>query len=576
MRRITALIIAVALFSTASGRTTAAATLPPLYVLRVYVPTAQDVTRLTSGGWDVLEARGMIGGVPYLLVMGGDATAARLREQGFRVEIDHAEPMTGPLAPSTYDGGYRTVAEHYQHLDTVATLHPDLALTVTYGVSWLKAQGSGGYDLRAICITKRQPGDCAPAPGGKPRFFMMAAIHARELTAAELAWRWIDLLVNGYGVDADITALLNNSEMWVVPLANPDGRAIVERGGSAPYMQRKNANNTLGACSTPGAYDYSYNQPGVDLNRNASFQWGVSGASTYPCDQTYQGAGAASEPEEQALETLMTGLFGRQRIPTDTNGLAAVPITATGVMLTLHSYSDQVLLPWGYTSDHAPNDASLRALAFHMSFYNHYMTGQPGEVLYAASGTSDDWAYGVLGVPGFTFEVGPLSGICADFAPPYSCQDDTFWPLNRAAFLYAAKVARQPYALALGPTVSVPQSALVAPLGASAVFTALVAADTLGANGIGRPTPAGIGAAQYSIDAPPWLTTTTPYSMSAAGGSFGLPEVTVSGTITAGLPAGLHLLYVRGRDINGNWGPFTARWLLVPRTELRLIAVMRN
>ncbi|MCL5274702.1 MAG: hypothetical protein M1434_08150 [Chloroflexi bacterium] len=554
----------------------ATVTPPPLYELRVFTPTAQDVARLTGGGWDVLEARGRSGGVDYLLVMGDDSTAARLREQGFRVEIDHVVNTSTARAPFSYDGGYRTVAEHYQHMDDTVTLHPDLAVTVTYGVSWLKAQGNGGYDLRAICITKLQPGDCALNPGGKPRFFLMAAIHARELTTAELAWRWIDLLVNGYNVDPDITALLDSNEMWVVPVANPDGRAIVEQGGDAPYMQRKNTNNTLGSCSTPGSQDYWYNQPGVDLNRNANFQWGVSGASPFPCDQTYEGASAASEPEEQSLEALMTNLFGHQRVATDTNGLAAAPITATGVMLTLHSYSDLVLLPWGYTNTRTLNDASLRSLAFHMSYFNGYQTGQAPEVLYAASGASDDWAYGVLGLPGFTFEVGPLSGACSDFAPPYTCQDGTFWPLNQPAFLYAAKVARQPYALALGPTVSVPESTLVTPLSAGTVFTALAATDTLGNSGYGRPTPSTISAAEYSIDAPPWLTTSNPVSMSAVGGSFGAPEVTVSGTITAGLVPGRHLLYVHAQDANGDWGPITARWLLVPRYQLRLIAVYKN
>ena len=56
----------------------------------------------------------------------------------------------------------------------------------------------------AICITKRRPNtnDCALTPDtDKPRFVLMAAIHARELTTSELAWRWMDELVNDYDVD---------------------------------------------------------------------------------------------------------------------------------------------------------------------------------------------------------------------------------------------------------------------------------------------------------------------------------------------------------------------------------------
>jgi len=74
-------------------------------------------------------------------------------------------------------------------------------LTVTYGLSWKKQNASGGFDLRAICITKMRPGDCSLNPNtDKPRYFLMAAIHARELTTAELAWRWVDLLISGYNV----------------------------------------------------------------------------------------------------------------------------------------------------------------------------------------------------------------------------------------------------------------------------------------------------------------------------------------------------------------------------------------
>ena len=55
----------------------------PLYVLRVSVDSEADVTRLTSGGWDVLEARG----ADYLFVLGDDAAARDLRAAGFTVTV---------------------------------------------------------------------------------------------------------------------------------------------------------------------------------------------------------------------------------------------------------------------------------------------------------------------------------------------------------------------------------------------------------------------------------------------------------------------------------------------------------
>ncbi len=208
----------------------------------------------------------------------------------------------------TYFGGYRTVAEHYAHLDSVATTYPNLTTVYDYGDSWRKVNNlPNGHDLRVMCITNKQAGDCALNPNStKPRFLLVAAIHARELTTAEMAWRWIDYLTQNYNVDADVTALLDYNEIWVVPTLNPDGRQIVELGGNNPYTQRKNARDT-GACSYPPT---SSSQDGVDLNRNASTDnWGGAGTSASVCNLTYKGASAASEPEQQAFETLAAQLF---------------------------------------------------------------------------------------------------------------------------------------------------------------------------------------------------------------------------------------------------------------------------
>ena len=106
-------------------------------------------------------------------------------------------------------------------------------------------------------------------------------VEAQRLDDVDLALlQRVDL---GLRVDADVTTMLNYNEMWIVPLVNPDGRLIVEQGGNSPYLQRKNANNTAGACSNPPT---STNQHGVDLNRNANFKWGGLGTSTSPCTST--------------------------------------------------------------------------------------------------------------------------------------------------------------------------------------------------------------------------------------------------------------------------------------------------
>jgi hypothetical protein len=240
----------------------------------------------------------------------------------------------------------------------------------------------------------------------------------------------------------------------------------------------------------------------------------------------------------------------------------------------LHSFSDLILLPWGWTncggpcppSQRAPNDAGLRAFAFRMSYYNGYAVGQASELLYPASGTTDDWAYGILGVPSFTFEIGPIDGTCGLFTPAYRCQDDLFWPLNRPAFLYAAKVARRPYQLVHGPTTfTVTLSSPAVLSGQSVTLTALVRDDAYGsaANSVGRPAIQRIAAAEAYVRLPDWAGGTA-IPMTAQDGAFDSPAETATAMInTSGLSAGRYLIFVRGQNAAGHWGPVTAQWLTV-------------
>jgi len=440
----------------ASGPASDAASADQALVLRVTAPTPAQVQRLAAE-YDLLEARQ---GADYF-VLGDAATSRALRAAGFAVRTERTlAPLpaaaTGGRASTrstlrtdgtldaaaytTFDGGYRTVAAHQQHLRDVAAAYPGLATLVDYGDSWRKVHGLGGSDLLALCITKKAAGDCALTPSvPKPRSVVVAAIHARELATAEIAWRWIDYLTQGYGTDATVTALLNTTELWVIPVINPDGRAIVESGGNAPYYQRKNADNARGSCSNPPT---STNQYGVDLNRNATFHWGGVGSTSSACAQEYRGTSAASEPETAAQQALFNSLFADRR---GTATSDAAPADTTGTFMTYHSYAGLVLYPWGDNNNLAPNGAKLRTLANRMAAFNGYTTGQGGNVLYQTTGTTDDDLYGRLGVAAFTTELGAAGTSCDGFMPPYSCVDSRFWPQERQSLVVLAQAAAGPY-----------------------------------------------------------------------------------------------------------------------------------
>ncbi|ADB32091.1 peptidase M14 carboxypeptidase A [Kribbella flavida DSM 17836] len=440
MRRIAVplacLVLAAAVVAAPAGSAApepVAATTPaePAYYSLV-LPAGVTVADLVRAGYDIghgHRSRPMVVATPE--------EAARLRDRG--ITLGKVGTVYRPVSPATdaagttYYGGYHTSAGHEQHNAEVAAAHPDLVRLYDIGDSWKKTKGHGGHDIQALCISKLVAGDCAlSSTGQKPKFVLHAQIHAREVVTGELAYRWIDLLVSSYGKDPAITSLMDTRELWVVPMANPDGVDVVASSPSRPVLQRKNVNDSVGGC--PAA------EAGVDLNRNSGFQWDPRQGG--PCDETYPGAKAVSEPETIAVQGLLDKLFR------DTKGDVGEPAAAdtTGVFLSLHSYGNDILAPYGYTNTAAPNRAALIALGKKMGALNGYpvSTGDGG-VGYFAPGATDDWLYGTRGVASYTFEVGDLSGTCGGFLPAYRCVDSTFWPKNKAAFLYAAKAAAAPY-----------------------------------------------------------------------------------------------------------------------------------
>ncbi|TCC49956.1 peptidase M14 [Kribbella capetownensis] len=428
MRRLVVALCSFALVLVSLTSVSAAAP-PDLSYYSMRLPTGLTVADLIKDGYDVTH-----GTRPT--VVATPAEAEQLRARGVVLgktgDVYHPVSRSEP-GGATYYGGYHTAAGHEQHNAAVAAAHPDLVKLYDTGDSWLKTQGQGGHDIQALCITKLAAGDCAlNSTGKKPKFVLHTQIHARELVTGETAYQWIDLLVSSYGTDPEVTELMDTRELWVVPMANPDGVDVVASNPDRPVLQRKNVDDSAGGCPASDG--------GVDLNRNSSFQWNVNEGG--PCDETYPGAKALSEPETMAIQGLLDKLFA------DTKGDIDDPAAAstTGVFLTLHSFGNDILAPWGYTNDDAPDKAALVALGKKMGALTGYpvSTGDGG-VGYFAPGATDDWLYGTRGVPSYTFEIGPDGGSCGGFLPAYSCMASLFWPTLKPALMYAAQAAATPY-----------------------------------------------------------------------------------------------------------------------------------
>jgi len=247
------------------------------------------------------------------------------------------------------------------------------------------------------------------------------------------------------------------------------------------------------------------------------------------------------------VQGYIASIFPDQRGPGATD---PAPPDTTGVMITLHSYADLVLYPWGYGSTSAPNLTELATLGRKFGFFNHYEVCQAPVCLYAASGTTDDWAYGELGIASYTFEIGNT------FFESCSTFNQSTLPNNLKALLTAFKHARRPYQTPKGPdALRVRVSAPSVPAGAVVALSAVVDGTQYNSNGWGTEPTQSIIAARYSVDQPSWASGAVTSSMLPSDGAFNTKAEGVTASVsTAGWTPGRHLLLVEGQVADGSWG----------------------
>lgn len=270
-------------------------------------------------------------------------------------------------------GGYLTYAEFLANVDSMYAKYPNLIAQKAPISTFLTHETRPIYYLRI----SDNPG----VSEGEEQVLYTAIHHAREPASLSQIIFYMWYLLENYATDPEIQYLINNTDMYFVPMLNPDGYIHNEttnpNGGG---MWRKNKRNNGG-----GVF-------GVDLNRNYSYQWGVSGTSTNPNDETYLGPTPFSEPETQAIKWLC-----------ENNEFKFAS--------NAHTYGDLLLFPYGYaTGSIAADHDYFTGITEHMVMYNGY-TAQKSSALYPAAGDSDDWMYdGDLGTKPKVYAMTPEIG----------------------------------------------------------------------------------------------------------------------------------------------------------------------
>ncbi len=388
--------------------TAGALTAPPDRALyRITPARGQRIQPLLALGIDVA---GTAPGGSLDVILTPDQVA-RVRALGFdprpldltpRGVLGAAEIALGGL------GSYHTYSEAVSEMQTYAATYPTLAHVDTIGTS------IEGRFIVAIKISQN-----VDVQGTQPEVLVVGCHHARELMSVEVPLYLMRRLLDGYGVDTLITRLVDQRQIWIIPVVNPDGLVYVEKhnGGSSDTWWRKNRR-----LNADGSY-------GVDLNRNYGYNWGYDdiGSSPTPSADTYRGTGPFSEPEISAIRDFMDAHHFR-------------------ISASFHSYGDLFLYPWGYQPLDTPDNNVFASFGDSVSVQNGYLAGNPKSgAIYETNGDMDDWVYGdTASKPqlfGFTFELN--SAADGGFDPPGSLIGPTC-DLNWGPLLTLLRYADEP------------------------------------------------------------------------------------------------------------------------------------
>lgn len=345
---------------------------------RIRIDSRENLDSLLGMGLDIVYR-----GDDFIEIVTDAGQIDKIEALGFKTEIvieDITYFLQSRLPKDKDMGGYKTLNEIISYLDGIIADHPTL---VSQKISI--GQTIEGRDIWAVKIS-----DNPEINEDEPEILFAAAIHCREVITPEVLFYFMDYLTNNYKTDPEAAFLVDNREMWFIPLLNPDGyhyNEVTDPDGGG--MWRKNRRN-----NGDGSY-------GVDLNRNFGYEWGYDdeGSSPTPSDPTYRGSAPFSEPETQNLKDF---------------------ILAHDFLMTInyHSYGNYVLYPWSYDEIYTPDHDIFAALGDSAASFNGYTPGTSWEVLYTVNGGSDDWGYGEQ----------TLKDKCFALTLEVGSYEDNFWP----------------------------------------------------------------------------------------------------------------------------------------------------
>lgn len=316
-------------------------------LIEVRTPAPEAIDRMrASGAYEVLEIEGeratLVEDEELLAGFGEDQRRrVQLLRGAYRILHQDLDELFAPFRERGSEGAYHSFPEVQEEVAALAAAHPDRVSVEEIGRS------IEDRPLLAVRVSRRDGVE-------RPRAVFMGMIHAREWISTEMAMAFLNRIVDP-GDDAELAAVVDDLDIYVVPVLNPDGLAYSQnhyrwwRGN-----RRVNSDGSIG----------------VDLNRNYTVGWGI-GSSSVPGSQTYKGPSPMSEPETQAFD----GLVARVR-PTLT--------------MTWHAYGRMILLPFGYRATEPARWDLYQEITPAMRVASGYRMGPIHQLIRVTGGSTDD------------------------------------------------------------------------------------------------------------------------------------------------------------------------------------------
>ncbi|RWS29352.1 Carboxypeptidase A2-like protein [Leptotrombidium deliense] len=261
---------------------------------------------------------------------------------------------------------YHTYEEINNFMESMERRYPKIAKVITIGETY------EFHKIRAIKLGHNYN-------ESKPVIWIDAGIHAREWIAPATAVYVIYKLAVKHEIDPEINKLLQTYNWYILPVVNPDGYMY------SWWTNRLWRKNRALPKANPIRYPWKLFDEciGVDINRNFDISFGGSSTSGNPCSEIFRGDYAFSEKESKAIRDTMLSLGSNVK-----------------AFLTLHSYSQMWMYPYGYTTtnkarnvDQLHNITKKIIEAVKSKHGESYRYGPIATTIYPTSGSSPDWAH---------------------------------------------------------------------------------------------------------------------------------------------------------------------------------------